>query len=55
MTRPKVKDSKSVSYSLDTEILEMLERYSAETLIPKTRVVEQAIKEYIEARAPKKK
>lgn len=55
MTRPKTKDSKTVSYSLDIHILELLEQYSNETMIPKTRIIEQAIKEYIEARTTKKK
>lgn len=54
MTRPKIKESKTVSYSLDNEVLELLEKYARETMIPKTRIVEQAIKEYIEAHTKKK-
>lgn len=48
MARYKVKESKNVSFSLDKEIIEMLDRYAQESMITKTRIVEQAIKEYIE-------
>lgn len=54
MTKPKIKNAKTCSYSLDVKVIEMLDKYSEESLIPKTRIIEQAIKEYIEARTNKK-
>lgn len=48
MARYKVKESKNVSFSLDKEVIEMLDKYAQESMIAKTRIVEQAIKEYIQ-------
>lgn len=48
MAKPKIKDSKVVSFSLDLKVLEKLDDYSNKTYIPKTKVVELAISKYID-------
>ena len=47
MPRPK-KDGKYVNIYMDRALAETLERYSAETMIPKTALVEKAVREYLE-------
>ena len=48
MAKPKTKESKTVSFSLDLKILEKLDSYSKRTYIPKTKVVELALSKYID-------
>lgn len=48
MAKPKTKESKIVSFSLDLKILEKLDSYSKRTYIPKTKVVELALSKYID-------
>ena len=48
MEKPKTKESKIVSLSLDLKILEKLDSYSKRTYIPKTKVVELALSKYID-------
>ena len=50
MPKEKTKEFKASTYSLDVEVLRKLEEYSKETMIPKTRIIEQAIIEYIDKR-----
>ena len=46
MARPK-KDGKPVSFVLQRQIVEELDKYYAETGIPKTTIVEKALKAYL--------
>ena len=46
MARP-AKDGKFMNFKIDLEIAEALEKYSEESMIPKTRIVEKALKEYL--------
>lgn len=48
MAKPKTKESKIVSFSLDLKVLEKLDSYSKRTYIPKTKVVELALSKYID-------
>ena len=48
MGRPKSKDAKSTSFSLDVEILKRLQASAKELNVPKTRIVERAIEEYLD-------
>lgn len=48
MARPKTKSLKTCAFSLDEKIVKKLEQYSKETMIPKTRIVEKAIEQYLE-------
>ena len=48
MGRPKSKDAKSTSFSLDVEILERLAVSAKELNVPKTKIVERAISEYLD-------
>ena len=48
--KEKIKEFKANTYSLDVDVLRKLEEYSKETMIPKTRIIEQAIIEYIDKR-----
>lgn len=48
MAKPKTKDSKIVSFSLDMKVLEKLDDYSNKTYVPKTKVVELAVSKYID-------
>jgi predicted transcriptional regulator len=41
-----------VNFSLPIELIEKLQEYSEETMIPQSRIVEKAIKEYIERQQP---
>lgn len=47
------KDYNNVTFSLKKDIIELLSKYSDESFIPKTRIVEEAIKEYITKRNKK--
>lgn len=47
MTRNKTRNLTPVSFRLDTEVVADLEDYSEKTMIPKTRIVETAIKEFL--------
>lgn len=48
MAKPKTKDSKVVSFSLDVKVIEKLEEYCKKTYVPKTKVVELAILKYVD-------
>lgn len=48
MSKPKTKESKATTFTLDVKVIDLLSEYSEETMIPKTRIVERAIVEYIE-------
>lgn len=39
---------KRVTFTLESELIEKLKKKSDETMIPQARIVEQAIKEYLE-------
>jgi predicted DNA-binding protein len=39
---------KRVTFTLESELIEQLKKKSDETMIPQARIVEQAIKEYLE-------
>lgn len=54
MAREK-KNAKIVNFNLEMSIIKMLENYSKETGIPKTVIVEKAIKEYLDTIAKKEK
>ena len=47
MARAK-KEGESRTFKLRQEILDKLDRYSEETMIPKTAVVERALEEYLD-------
>lgn len=46
MARPR-KEGQYVTYKLDVETIDLIDRYSERTMIPKTRIVEAAVKEYL--------
>lgn len=48
MTRDKMKNSKPQAFRLRTDICERLDKYSEKSMIPKTSIVEAALKEYLE-------
>ena len=39
---------KRVTYTFDEDLIKRIDKYSDETMIPKSRVVEQAIIEYLD-------
>ena len=47
MARQKTKDLTPVSFRLDSEVVENLNEYSEQTMIPKTRLVETAMREFL--------
>ena len=47
--KPKTKDSRITSFSLDVKVLDKLDNYCKVTYVPKTKVVEIAINEYIDS------
>jgi predicted DNA-binding protein len=49
VSRPKVKESGAVSFRLRKDLLDRLNEYSEETMIPKTRVVEKALESYLDS------
>ena len=48
MTRTKTKESTPISFRLESGLVDQLDGYSKKTMIPKTRVVEVAIREYLD-------
>lgn len=48
MAKPKIKDSKVTSFSLDVKVLDRLDEYCKTTYVPKTRVVELALERYLD-------
>ena len=48
MAKTKTKDSKITSFSLDVKVLNRLDEYCKVTYVPKTKVVEIAINEYLD-------
>lgn len=55
MARNKIKDSDAVSFRIRKDISERLNDYSESSHIPKTAIVEMALKEYLNKVAPTKK
>ena len=49
MAKVKTKDSRVTSFSLDVKILDKLDNYCKVTYVPKTKVVEVALNEYLDA------
>lgn len=47
MAKPKTKDSKVTSFSLDVKVLDRMNEYSKKTFVPKTKIIEQAVTEYL--------
>lgn len=54
MAKPK-KDGKHINIYMERELAERLEAYSDETGIPKTFVIEKAVKGYLDQKAEKQK
>ena len=48
MARQKIRDTHPVAFRFEESLLKELADYSAKTMIPKTRIVEQALREYLE-------
>lgn len=48
MGRPKGKTTEATSFSLNKEVLARLNAYSEETMVPKTKVVEKSITDYLD-------
>ena len=48
MGRPRGRHTGVASFSLQYETLDKLEKYTRETMIPKTRVIEKALSQYFE-------
>ena len=48
MAKPKTKDSKTTSFSLDVKVLNRMNEYSKKTFVPKTKIIEQAVTEYLD-------
>ena len=46
MSRPS-KDSKALNIKIDTELYKQLEKYSTDTRLTKTAIVELALEEYL--------
>ena len=54
MPRPK-KDGKFVNFYLKKDLAEQLDKYSEQTMIPKTSIMEIALQEYLEKVDPDNK
>ena len=54
MTRQKTKESTPISFRMESGLLSDLDEYSKQTMIPKTRIMEQALREYLERMTPTK-
>lgn len=54
MARPK-KDGDFVNCKVRQEVFDRLNKYSEDSMIPKTSIVEKAIEEYLDKHAPVKK
>ena len=52
MSRPKTKESTLRTFRMDNRVGDRLDAYSAETKIPRTAVVEEAVTEYLDKVAP---
>ena len=52
MIRNKMKESKPQAFRIRLELCERLDIYSQESMIPKTSIVEVALKEYLDKVAP---
>ena len=48
--RPKTKDSKAVCFYVDNNILEKMDEYAEETMIPKSAIVNIALKDFFKKR-----
>ena len=48
MAKPKLKESRTTSFSLDIKVLNRLDEYHKKTFVPKTKVIEQAVMEYLD-------
>ena len=48
MARPRGKNTECTSFSLNKEVLARLNAYSAASLVPKTKVIEAAVTEYLD-------
>ena len=48
MGRPRGRTTTATSFSLNTEILARLDEYSEKSMVPKTKIVEKAITEYLD-------
>ena len=48
MGRPKGKTTECTSFSMNKEVLARLNTYSEQSMIPKTKVVEKAITDYLD-------
>lgn len=48
MGRPRGRTTTATSFSLNTEILARLDAYSEKSMVPKTKIVEKAITEYLD-------
>lgn len=47
MAKLKTKESKVTSFSLDVKVLDRMDNYSRKTFVPKTKIIEQAVTEYL--------
>ena len=54
MARSKTKDSVARSFRIRKNIVRRLDKYSEESMIPKTAIVEMSLKEYLDSVAPVK-
>ena len=52
MTREK-KNTVKVTYTIDKTVSDMIDKYNETTFVSKTRIVEEAVKEYITKRKKK--
>ena len=48
MGRPKGKTTTATSFSLNTQLLERLNAYSEQSMVPKTKILEKALAEYLD-------
>ena len=48
MGRPKGKTTECTSFSMNKDVLARLNAYSEATMIPKTRILERALTEYLD-------
>ena len=48
MTRQKTKTTYPVAFRFEEDLLHDLSKYSEQSMIPKTRIVETAIREYLD-------
>ena len=48
MGRPKGRHTTATSFSLNTEVLNRLNRYAETSMIPKTKILEKALTEYLD-------